>query len=113
MTRGESKTSPRRLVAMDRQVQALRLRARGLTYGQIATALGYASRRGPHNAISRMVRQRPALDEVDLLLDLERVDGLFRTMYARALSGNLEAIAGCLALMEQRAHLLANLPRAQ
>jgi len=113
MARGESKTSPRRLRAVERQVQALRLRARGHTYGHIAAVLGYASRRGAHMAVSRMVRRQPAVDEVDVLVELERVDALFRPMFVRALSGNLEAIGGCLALMERRAHLLANLPRAQ
>lgn len=111
MTRGESKTSPRRLLAVERQVRALRLRARGHSYGQIATALGYASRRGAHMAVSRMVRRLPVNDQVELLVELERVDGLFRPMFAKALRGNLEAIAGCLALMEHRAHLLANLRR--
>ena len=110
MARGESKTSPRRLVAVERQVRALRLRARGHTYGQIAAALGYASRRGAHMAVSRMVRRLPEADGVELLVELERVDDLFRPMFARALRGNLAAIAGCLALMERRAALMANLP---
>lgn len=112
MTRGESLTSPRRLRALERQTHALRLRAQGCTYTEIADALGYASRRGAHNAVSRTVRRLSVDDCIELLLDLERVDGLFRTMFARALSGNLEAIAGCLALMERRAHLVASLSRA-
>lgn len=110
MARGESKTSPRRLVAVERQVRALYLRAHGYSYGQVAAALGYASRQGAHNAVSRMVRRLPEGDGVELLVELERVDELFRPMYARALAGNLAAIAGCLALMERRAALMANLP---
>jgi hypothetical protein len=112
VARGESITSPRRLLAVERQVNALRLRARGHTYGQIAAALGYASRRGAHNAVSRMTRRvtRARVDEVELLVDLQRVDELFLPMFARALAGDLAAIAGCLGLMEWRAALLANIP---
>lgn len=112
MARGESLTSPRRLLAVERQVNALRLRAQGYSYGQIAAALGYASRRGAHNAVSRTTRRmtRARVDEVDLLVDVQRVDELFLPMFTRALSGDLDAIAGCLALMERRAVLLANLP---
>lgn len=114
MARGESKTSPRRLCAMERQVAALRLRAQGQTFEQIAAALGYASRRGAHNAVSRMLARlatrATAPDEVELLLELERVDGLFAPTFATALRGDLEAVRGCLGLMERRAHLLANLP---
>ena len=111
MARGESITSPRRLLAVERQVNALRLRAQGYSYGQIAEALGYASRRGAHMAVTRTARRitRARVDEVELLVDLQRVDELFQPMFARALSGDLAAIAGCLGLMERRAALVANL----
>lgn len=112
MARGESKTSPRRLIALERQIQVLRLRAQGYTFQQIAKALGYTSRQGAHSAVSRMVArvtERTTPDSVELLVELERVDSLLVPTLRAALTGDPLAIQLTLAVMDRRAHLLANM----
>ena len=51
--RGESRTSPRRIRAVERATEALRLRAAGRTYEAIATALGYRDASGAWRAVDR------------------------------------------------------------
>jgi hypothetical protein len=111
VARGESKTSPRRLLAAERHVRALELRANGYTFGQIATALGYTGRQGAHNAVRHALTRVAATapNDVELRLELERVDSLFVPTYGAALSGNLTAVVLCLAILDRREHLLANL----
>ena len=52
--RGESLTSPRRLAAMLRALEAHRLYAEGWSYEAIARALGYRDRSGPWRALQRL-----------------------------------------------------------
>jgi hypothetical protein len=44
--RGEDRYSPRRIVAIQKAVEALRLRAAGLSYERTAVRLGYRDRSG-------------------------------------------------------------------
>lgn len=108
MARGESITSTRRLLAFERQLRVLQLRAQGLTYQRIAEAVGYASRSGAQNAVKRALSRvaAKAPDAVELRLDIERVDALFAPTYKIALSGDLQAVSVCLAIMARRAALL-------
>jgi predicted membrane chloride channel (bestrophin family) len=107
MPRGESATSPRRLRAFERQLDALALRSRGLTYQQIGEALGYRDRSGAFLAVQgalKRVARTPAKDA--FTLDIERLNELTRAMLPLALGGDLRAISAVLAVMEQRAALL-------
>ena len=47
----ESKLSPRRIAAVEKQGQALELRMAGRTWREIAEALGYASHSGAIEAV--------------------------------------------------------------
>lgn len=62
-----------------RDADAARLRARGLTYEQIANELGYADRKNAYNAVERALRatvEEPAAEVRKL--ELERLDHLWQ-----------------------------------
>lgn len=111
MARGESRTSPRRLLAIQRQAWALKLRIQGYTYQQIAQSAGFNSRQAAHKSVSQaVIRMARGSDDVELQLDAERVDCMFIPTFKAATLGDLAAIDACLALMERRSQLLAQLP---
>lgn len=111
MSRGESKTSPRRLAAFERQVRALQLRAQGLTYQAVAQAVGMNSRQAAHKAVSLALARMPWTPSSYFEIELEtcRVDALFAPTMRAAMTGDPLAITMALALMDCRAHLLANM----
>jgi hypothetical protein len=112
MPRGESKSSPRRLIAMERQARALQLRAQGLTFREIALAAGFNSRQSAHKAVrlalARMTR-RGTPDPVEIAVEAERVDALLVPTLRQAMTGDPLAIALALAAMDRRSQLLAYL----
>jgi hypothetical protein len=59
--RGESLTSPRRLKAKKRVIEAMRLRAQGYTFRAIAEKLGYSSRKTAWRAVRRCIDQAQAI----------------------------------------------------
>ncbi len=54
--RGESRFSPRRVAAVLRSAEALRLRAAGATFETIALALGFRDRSGAYRAVDRALQ---------------------------------------------------------
>lgn len=68
--RGESKSSPRRIRAKDKAAEALRMRAAGYTYKDIAATLGYASHSSAQEAVEREMALIPR-EAAKQLLDLE------------------------------------------
>jgi hypothetical protein len=103
----ESKTSPRRLQAFERQVMALEYRKVGFTYVQIADALGYRGRQSAHYAVEQALKfaARDVADDV-ITLELLRLDSLFSRVYHTALMGDLPSLSACLAVMAVKASLL-------
>ena len=104
---GESRTSPRRILAVEKQRQALALRYGGATYDSIAQALHYASRQGAQMAVEAALRktvQEPA-DQLRQL-DLGRLDAMLLAIWAQARAGNFEAIDMALKILARRAKLL-------
>ncbi len=104
---GESKTSPRKIKAVERQAQALELRKAGVTYAQIAKTLGYKSPSGAQQAIETAM-QNTVQEPADTLrrLECERLDAMWRGLWALAVRGDAVAIARCLDIMARRAKLL-------
>jgi hypothetical protein len=98
-------------LAVERQVRALELRAKGHTFRQIAAAIGYTNRQGAHNAVRRALTRvaAKAPNHVELCLELERVDSLFFPTFAAALDGNLSAVELCVALLMRKAALTGQL----
>ena len=104
---GESRTSPRRLAAVEKQRQALQLRYGGATYYAIAQALGYATAQGALLAVEAGLR-RTVQEPADQLrqLDLGRIDAMLLAIWAKARAGDYEAIDMVLKLLTRRAKLL-------
>ena len=105
--RGESRTSPRRILAKQRSAQAIALRIGGATYPAIASVLGYNSPQAAAKAVgdSLAATVREPSDELRSL-ELERLDALFLALWPAAKRGVLGAADRCLRVMERRARLL-------
>lgn len=93
--------------ARERQAQALELRKAGMTYKQIAEALGYKAVSGAENAVKSAIERlgmEAAKDVV--LLDLVRLDE-FQTRCTAALrEGDLSQIDRIMRIMQMRHNLL-------
>jgi len=103
----ESKTSPRRIAAVDRQRSAVDLRKAGATYLEIAQALGYSNKQGAYNAVQTALfktLQEPS--EEARQMDLARLDSLLMALWSRARAGDLPTIDRVLKILERRARLL-------
>ncbi len=102
----ESKTSPRRLEAIERQRKALELRRAGAQFDAIATQLGYASPGAAHVAVDSALKrtlQEPA--DAVRRLEVDRLDRLFLAWWPAALQGDAEACDRVLKIMARRAKL--------
>jgi hypothetical protein len=98
-----SKRSPKRVQAAQRQRQAMQLRVAGASYSQIAAELGYTSRAGAEKAIIAGLREffrQPAQDL--LALELQRCDRLQLAVWPAAMEGDVQAVLACLKVMERR-----------
>lgn len=73
----------------EKQVKALRLFLAGVTYERIAEEVGYHDRSTAHRAIQSALKQRAKerddLADSALTIQLERLEGIFRTHYALAI----------------------------
>jgi hypothetical protein len=104
---GESKFSPRRLSAYTRELRALELRLKGLSFREIATKLGYADHTGAYRAVEAGLKkgfEEPA-GQVRKL-ELARLDSIMRPLWPKAKRGGVKAIDRILKIMERRAKLL-------
>ena len=103
----ESRTSPRRIAAYEKQRQALALRYGGATYDAIAQAVGYRSKQAAQQGVEAALKktvQEPA-DQLRQL-DLGRIDAMLLAIWAKARAGDYEAIDMVLKLLTRRAKLL-------
>ena len=84
----ESKTSPRRIAAVDKQRQALELRMAGRRWQEIAQAVGYASHSGAIAAVNAALEKtlkEPA--DRHRALTIERLTKLLATYWPAMLAG--------------------------
>jgi hypothetical protein len=103
----ESKTSEKRIAAVERKRQALELRKAGLTYQEIADRLGYDGPSGAYATIRAALRalvKEPAEELRDL--EVARLDALLSGIWLEARKGNVSKIDRVLKIMERRATLL-------
>jgi len=102
-------TTPRSLVALQRQRRAVELRRAGRSYREIAhqVGIGVAS---AHRLITAAIADVRAIVEDDAAemraLELSRLDGLLAALWPKARQGNLGAVDRVLRIMERRARLL-------
>lgn len=103
----EQKTTPQRIAAKVKAAKALELRKEGQTFQAIAETAGYNSPQAAHEAVKRAIKEiirEPAEDVIRL--ELERIDALWGIQYLNAQTGDVQAMAACMRLMERRAKLL-------
>ena len=101
------KTSPETAEAKVRAAKALELRMEGKTFEAIAVEAGYNSKQAAYDAVKRAldsITREPAQELIKL--DLERLDVLWQIQYLTAQSGDVQAMAACMKIMERRAKLL-------
>jgi hypothetical protein len=107
-TRGcVERATPAKIVAVERQRQALELRLAGLTFEAIAREVGYSNRSSAADAVTAALRATVQVPADDLRqLECERLDSLLSAMWPKAVGGSHLAVDRCLAIMERRARLL-------
>ena len=102
-------TSPRRVLARERELQALELRKAGLTYARIGELLGVS-----HVAVGKAVRRalakhsdqtKEAVEELRQL-ELERLDAVNLAFWEKMMAGDVQAAKLILRTIEQRSRLL-------
>jgi hypothetical protein len=107
-TRGAvERATPKKILAVERERVALRLRTAGMTFQAIADHVGYRNRSSAADAVERALMatiQGPADDLRKL--ELERLDALYVPMYRRAVKGDHRAVDRCLSIMDRRSKLL-------
>lgn len=101
----------RQVKAMERQKQALRLRQAGVSYPDIAEALGYKHPSGAAKAVSSALKKtlREPADELRQL-ELTRLDTMLFAIWPYVRAGNAEFIDRALKIMDARAKLLGLYP---
>ncbi|MBI3131731.1 MAG: hypothetical protein HYZ13_10430 [Acidobacteria bacterium] len=101
------KTNQRRITAVEKAGESLRLRAEGYTYRAIAHQLGYKDPSGAQRAVERALQatMQEASDHLRVL-ELERLDNLHNAIWGRAMNGEGPAIDRVLRVMERRSKLL-------
>ena len=90
-------------VAKYRAAVSLELRLRGLTYAEIADAVGYFDKSGARKAVHRLIDERASMAfsayRVKRFLELEDQQ---RSSWTQALAGNRPAIGRCLRAADER-----------
>lgn len=92
------------LEAWQRQLDALHLRQQGLTYEQIANAIGYADASGAYRAVEKALiktLQEPA--DAVRRMEKERLDKMLAAIWPKVEAGDLKAIETALKIQERRA----------
>ena len=90
-----------------RRAKAINLRLAGLTYEEIAAECGWNSRQAAQVAIRDSIMAVAGEPSKELLaLHIGRLDKMFGLQYARAVAGDLDAVNGCLKIMERQARLM-------
>ncbi len=103
----ESKTSERRLEAVQKQRQALQLRLAGVPFAHIAEKLGYRSASGAFKAVSSAL-ERTLREPADAVrkLELERLDHFLFRLWPAIQRGEPAAIGQAVKILERRAKYL-------
>jgi hypothetical protein len=95
------------LIGCCQRATAVELRTTGLTYGQIATELGYSNRGTVYRIISEALRAQTA-EAVGVLrsLEVERLDRLQLAVWQRAMDGEVPSVHEAARCIMARCRLL-------
>lgn len=96
-----------RALAAARRARAIELRAQGLTYEQIADALGYANRGTVYRMVGRALEAQ-TVEAVDALraLEVERLDALQVAIWEKAMDGDVSSAREAIRIIAARCRLL-------
>lgn len=102
----ESSTSPRRILAVTRQAQAVAMKAAGETYETIRLQLGYANRSGARKAVVTALNKQIAgpVDELRAV-ENQRLNAMYEGIKDKAEKGNIDAVHAGARLVEVSARL--------
>ena len=104
---GESKTSPRRIVATEKQKQAMELRLRGASFEQISQALDYSCASSAYRAVMAALAKVPAPEVTTYRkINTERLNKLRINNWKDAEKGNARAIEIEIKIQQEEARLL-------
>lgn len=100
-------SATQKVATHNKRVRCVELAAQGMSYDEIATAVGYSGRGAAHKALSAALRaqQAEAVDELRAL-EIERLDALQRAFWDAALEGDLQAVDRVLRVIQARVRLL-------
>src|SRR5947209_16451698 len=102
----ESKTSERRLAAVERSRQALELRKAGVGFVKIAQMLGYKGPSGAYDAVQAALKRTLEQPAEELRkLERERLDMALQAIAVRVRAGDLKALDRWLRCCESRRKL--------
>lgn len=102
MARNQNKTSPSRILAVERMRRALELRKFGLSFVQIAEELGYASPETARNAVKRALEMVPAEDASELRqINHQRLESFVLALWPKTQTGDVSAINTALNVMDK------------
>ena len=93
-----------------RAIRALELRMAGLSYYQVATAVGFGSRSAAYNAVNKLLRKEDKAMEQQRIeyrtLSLQRCERMIRSYWPKAVQGDYVAADRVKMFMEREAKLL-------
>ena len=96
-----------RALAAARRARAVMLRTQGLTYDQIATELGYASRGTVYHVVSEALKAQTAEAVGELRsLEVERLDNLQLAVWQKAMEGDVPSAFAVVRCIMARCRLL-------
>jgi predicted DNA-binding protein (UPF0251 family) len=107
--RGRKPTDPRMILALEREVEAVRLRKQGLSYDEIAARIGITQGTvfaAVHRALNKLAEECKETTEEIRAIELQRLDAMQAPLNDRATSGqDDDAVHAVLKIMEHRAKL--------
>ncbi|MDF1565280.1 MAG: hypothetical protein P1V51_19745 [Deltaproteobacteria bacterium] len=108
------KVTERTVAAAHKRRKALELKKAGYTYEIIAQQVGYADRGAAHKAVQTALREITREPAEELLeLQLQRLDDMRASVWARARKGDTKAIYAVVKIDEREAKLIGlNAPSA-
>lgn len=90
-----------------KRARAVELASEGMSYDEIAKAVGYAHRGSAYKAVFKALAEHEA-DDVDVLraVEMDRLDVLLKALWARVEEGDLDAINTAVKITQARIRLL-------
>lgn len=90
-----------------KRAQAVELATKGLSYDEIARAVGYSHRGSAHRAVFKAIAEHEA-EEVEVLrtMEMEQLDHYLTKLWPKVEEGDLKAIMVALRISDARIRLL-------